>query len=242
MSLEGRMLSIGTEQLEVEHFLGASDMPEELDLDAFSGASGQSTIGRRAIIRGAEILSITPDAISPSALEEREAGDVGAEIISYSSAWEIDKQYAGAEFGTLVHRFFELGSAGDAVKERLAQNALSEGISEELIAQIRGRVDDFETWMNGFFPVQAVQRELPILALTDQGTLMNGLVDLVVETKKGIWIIDHKSDQIEDSLTAFGKYQAQLGAYADALGKSGENVLGVAIHWIRNGDVVLQRF
>ena len=93
----------------------------------------------------------------------------------------------------------------------------------------------------GYFKDHAVQRELPILALTDQGTLMSGLVDLVVETEEGVWIIDHKSDQIDDSLAAFGKYQAQLGAYADALRKSGVHVLGVGIHWIRNGEVVLQR-
>jgi ATP-dependent exoDNAse (exonuclease V) beta subunit len=68
---------------------------------------------------------------------------------------------------------------------------------------------------------------------------MNGLVDLVVEMEEGIWIIDHKSDRIDDSLAAFGKYQAQLGAYTDALKKSGENVLGTAIHWIRQGDVVV---
>jgi len=71
--------------------------------------------------------------------------------------------------------------------------------------------------------------------------VINGLVDLVVETEEGCWIIDHKSDQIDDSTAAFGKYKAQLKAYEDSLKNTGKNILGVAIHWIRQGDVIMQR-
>ena len=70
---------------------------------------------------------------------------------------------------------------------------------------------------------------------------MNGLIDLVVETVDGYRIVDHKSDQIEDALVALGNYQAQPGAYADALSRSGKNLLGTAVHLMRRGELILDK-
>ena len=63
----------------------------------------------------------------------------------------------------------------------------------------------------------------------------------MVETAHGYWIIDHKSDAIEDVRTSLAAYWPQLAAYADAVSKvsGGRPVLGVGINWIRKGEVVL---
>ena len=68
---------------------------------------------------------------------------------------------------------------------------------------------------------------------------MTGWIDLVVHTDEGAWIIDHKSDRVDDGRETFGSYLPRLWAYADALQKLGINVLGVGVDRIRRGEVVL---
>ncbi|RLA40445.1 MAG: hypothetical protein DRR42_25865, partial [Gammaproteobacteria bacterium] len=240
IELCGRQLKVGEEMIEVEHFLGAQELPGDLELSELAGSSGLSSIGRRAITPSSEELQTTPDGVSPSTIEKGASEQTEAEVLSYAPALEIDGEYAGAEFGTLVHRFFEVGNTPEPIKQRLAEAARIEGLTSELVDNLLARVECFDTWLVDQFSPSSIHRELPIIALTDEGSVMNGLIDMVLETDDGCWIIDHKSDQIDDSMAAFGNYQTQLAAYKDALEKSGEKVLGTAIHWIRKGDIVLQ--
>ena len=71
--------------------------------------------------------------------------------------------------------------------------------------------------------------------------MVSGTADLVVETDSGLWIIDHKSDQIEEPVAAFDGYRPQLESYAKLLQSMGHDVVGLGINWIRRGEVVLQR-
>ena len=73
------------------------------------------------------------------------------------------------------------------------------------------------------------------------GTVVSGMADLIVHTAQGAWIVDHKSDAIEDPVQAFVKYEGQLRAYADAVAATGTTVAGVAVHWVRSGEVVMRR-
>ncbi len=57
---------------------------------------------------------------------------------------EIDAKYAGTEFGTLVHRFFEVGDAPESIKIRLAEAARKEGLPADLIETLGARVDSSE--------------------------------------------------------------------------------------------------
>ena len=71
--------------------------------------------------------------------------------------------------------------------------------------------------------------------------LFRGVADLVIETAHGLWIIDHKSDQVNDPDVAFKNYRPQLKSYAKALVREGATVLGIGINWIRSGEVVVER-
>jgi hypothetical protein len=70
---------------------------------------------------------------------------------------------------------------------------------------------------------------------------VSGTADLIVQTTTGAWIIDHKSDPIDEPVQPYLAYEPQLAAYAAALTAAGNQVAGTAIHWIRRGEVVLQR-
>ncbi len=84
-------------------------------------------------------------------------------------------------------------------------------------------------------------REKPVLALDQLGSVMSGMFDLIVETPAGLWEIDHKSDQGDDTVQAFAVCRARFESYATVLAKRGNVVLGMAINWVRRGEVMLER-
>lgn len=53
-------------------------------------------------------------------------------------------------------------------------------------ASFHDSVADFENWSKGDFASKSVARELPILAFDENGSVISGIVDLVVETGEGI--------------------------------------------------------
>lgn len=77
--------------------------------------------------------------------------------------------------------------------------------------------------------------------VNENSSVVSGTVGLVVEIDDGIWIVDHKSDQIEDPEAALSNYLPQLECYAKSMSSMGCKVLGVAINWIRRGEIVLVR-
>ena len=102
-------------------------------------------------------------------------------------------------------------------------------------------MNSFEQWVAGHFSATAVHRELPLLGLDDNDSVLSGTADLVLETDSGLWILDHKSDPIEDPEAAFNGYRPQLECYANLLQSMGHTVLGVGINWVRRGAIVLHR-
>lgn len=238
IALNGHELSIGDETLEVGHSLGAQELPMDLALEAGGDASGISSIGRRAIKSDSESIATTPDSISPSTLDKSDRPVPDIEVLRYAPALEIDGDFAGAEFGILVHRFFELGVAPTQLREQLAASACLSGLPDGLVHTLNERVTTFEAWLSSQFEPVQVLRELPILALDQAGSVLSGLIDMVVETKDGCWIIDHKSDQVTDSVEAFAHYSVQLEAYRETLQAAGYVVAGTAINWIRTGELV----
>jgi ATP-dependent helicase/nuclease subunit A len=70
-------------------------------------------------------------------------------------------------------------------------------------------------------------REVPVAATVD-GVLVEGFVDLLVETPEGLVVVDYKTDRVPDEHeleAALDRYAVQAGAYALAL----EAALGRAV-------------
>ena len=62
-------------------------------------------------------------------------------------------------------------------------------------------------------------REVPVAAIVD-GVLVEGFIDLLVETPDGLVVVDYKTDQLPtdaDLDSAVGRYAIQGAAYALAL-------------------------
>ena len=221
---------------------GASELPEEFGVDDGITSSALATIGRRAIQRGVVPDGLVLDSVVPSGLDgipSSETARQPLESIRYHEGLELEIELSGTALGTFLHRCFEvLGVNAELAAQISAITGVE--ISDGDASSIINSVASFERWMTDHFSAKAVHRELPLLGLDDNGSVVSGTADLVLETEGGVWIIDHKSDQIDDPEMAFDHYRPQLECYSNLLQSMGHKVLGLGINWIQRGEVVCE--
>lgn len=236
-------LHVGTTKFACRVTPGPSEMPEDLELSTVPTVTELPVVGRRAVEPGAVPQGLTPDSRTPSALAfevPAAATAEGVEVLRYGDPLAVEVGQTGTALGSFLHRAFEvLGARPDLAAElpRITAVDLSEATIKELAQAVAG----FEAWVVATFKPTAVQREWPLLYVDAAGTVVSGTADLVVHTTDGVWVIDHKSDAIEDSVAGFAKYEGQLQAYADAIAATGTTVAGVGVNWVRRGEVVIRR-
>jgi len=222
---------------------GASELPEELGTGEGAVPEVLATIGRRAIQRGIAPEGLVPDSVVPSnmeSLQNTEPAGQPLESIRYHEGLTLEIDLSGTALGTFLHRCFEVLGV-NAELARTISSFISAEIADGDVSVIADSVTGFERWMAAHFLPNAVHRELPLLGIDENGSVVSGTADLVVETDSGLWVIDHKSDQIEEPVAAFDGYRPQLESYAKLLQSMGHDVVGLGINWIRRGEVVLQR-
>jgi ATP-dependent exoDNAse (exonuclease V) beta subunit len=223
--------------------------PAETDLAPSVAASeGEpiaplSTIGRRAIAYRPVSGELTPETVSPSLLHGEPGKASLAGLLqeeTYGSPLETVLAVVGADRGLLLHKCFEV-LGGRPGRVDLLEKATGMTIDKKGWSRLESAVGDFERWLAGRFQSLRVVREVPLLGLDGRGSVVSGVLDLLVETAGGYWILDHKSDITDDRTARFEAYLPQLRCYADLVGKAfpGKPVLGVAIHWISYGKVNL---
>lgn len=223
-------------------FQGESELPGDFEFDSGNGEASLPVVGRRAIRRATAPPDMTPDSVAASSLAADDQAAVPArlEVFQYGEGLHVDTGLSGTELGTYLHRCFEvLGSRPD-LAERMTQVV---GVVMDPIAstQIATAIAQFEDWLRKQFEIESMMREWPVLALDENGSVVSGEADLVVQTPKGAWVLDHKSGWTENPVGTFQKYRPQLDAYARALVAEGRTVLGTGLNLIRSGQVVLQR-
>lgn len=219
---------------------GGKLLPDEID-DLIETDTKLRATGRRAIIESEVICSLTPDSISPSILKDRnDLESIEQKIIikQYADEIQIESELSANILGTALHRIFEIIGHRPDLVDNLEGNIGAE-LDSDTLTKVCERVREFESWVEDYFSPDEIFRELPFLSINENGSVVNGTVDLVIKNNDGIVIIDHKSDLVENSTESFEKYRNQLSMYAKALEEEMGTVVSVGIHWIRNGEVVL---
>ncbi len=243
VSDQDALISVGDESFPCAVWKGGSELPEETGGGEEGSPGTLSTTGRRAIRRGIVPDSLHPDRMVPSGLVARPGSEVGAELhlksIRYHDGLDLDIELAGTSLGTFLHRCFEVLGSNPGLAGNLSKITGIE-LDEANSSSITACVESFEKWLLDHFVTRTVHRELPLLGLDKIGSVVSGTADLVLETDGGVWIIDHKSDQVDDPEMAFSNYRPQLEGYSQLLGSMGHNVLGMGINWIRRGEVVYE--
>ena len=199
--------------------------------------------GRRAIGKKPLPIDLTPEAITPSSLHNEAAQTPGKrKDEKYGDVLALD--IAGVDpmrKGTIVHRAFEI-LAGHPERAGMLSDAAEVALAPEQAAGIAAAVAAFDTWLQATCKPQAIQAEVPLLTLDTKGTIVSGFADMILETEDGLWVIDHKSDQVPtDQLRdeRFNIYFPQLESYADALGNARKDkpVRGIILNWVSFGMV-----
>jgi ATP-dependent exoDNAse (exonuclease V) beta subunit len=201
-----------------------------------------SVFGRRALEYRSLPADLTPETVIPSALQGDEAAGASPLLIeeTYGPLLETVLPMEGAERGRLLHKWFEV-LGGRAGREDFLERATGVALEKDVAEVLCGAVAAFDRWVEGRFHPLRVRREIPILGLDARGSVVSGVLDLLVETVEGYWILDHKSDIAADRPARFEFHLPQLRCYADIIGKAlpGKRVLGTGIHWITYGTVIL---
>jgi ATP-dependent helicase/nuclease subunit A len=147
--------------------------------------------------------------------------------------------------GHAVHGFLAADRPHLANDERLALAAsLLErfGIASSITApEVVAAATHFWAWIGGRFPGAALHREWPVAHRTDTGTLVAGTADLVIESRDGTSIVDHKTFPGRDTaaLQRARDYSGQVAAYASAIrAATGDPITSTWIHFPVLGQVV----
>ncbi len=108
-------------------------------------------------------------------------------------------------------------------------------------AQLPEASDRLAAWIDSRWSGATWRREWPLQHRLQEGTILRGVADLVLETAAGLVLLDHKSfpGSRAQATERAAEYAGQLAAYAHALeAASGKQVIGAYIHLPVSGVVM----
>jgi ATP-dependent helicase/nuclease subunit A len=199
------------------------------------------TFGRRALIAspprdpGGEMFK-TPSSLSM----EEDLGPAHTDTADYKQPLALDMEIIGADYGTMIHRCFEVLTASPNSKSLLA-DATGYAITEAQAGAIAASHEAMMGWLRGNLSASEIMPEVPFSVSTGDGVVCTGLIDLLIDTPNGYWVIDHKTDRAIGEESIFGHYWPQLLAYREALEGLGLIVAGVGLNLVNEGKMLLVR-
>jgi len=146
-------------------------------------------------------------------------------------------EHRADQVGTWIHQCYQVLISKPELMPRLLIKIPALNKPEELQEQLIQQVERLKNWCGSNWETENYRTELPLLAQVEKGVTLNGIVDLLIESKEGYWIVDHKTD-LDISDQQFNHHLPQLLAYAKYL-KLSKPVLGIAINWVRAGKLTV---
>lgn len=125
--------------------------------------------------------------------------------------------------GTAIHACLALSFTNrnralsiDEVEQILAGFAVSDGV---VAAAVLRQVNALHAWIKSSWENAVPYAEYPVQSVLETGQVLNGRIDLLLDTEDGWVLIDHKSSQLAPDHWAqlAEEYGAQLAAYAKAI-------------------------
>jgi hypothetical protein len=239
MTLQDGKLATGEQALTCTVREVGKESPDVVPAMPNGGMLLQPVVYRQLIVKRVFDTHLTPESVSPSTLKGDTKVDLSGVIQEQvAPALNLDLKVSGAVRGDLLHRALEV-LAGDSARAELVVGSTGYPFTADQVAAITETMVGFEAWLKTALGASNVGREVPLLALNANGSVVSGAVDVLARTDKGYWIIDYKSDETDDYDARFRMYLPQLLAYADALrqSESVQPVCGIAIFWIITGEV-----
>ena len=200
-------------------------------------------IGRVAIRRAPIVLPTRPDTVSPSLLVPSAEPAAPKEITVHRYAEPIVLPAGlfsdAAEQGTVLHHCVRTLLLRPDLSEALFAS-VGVALPEESKTAIKQSASGLRALLDRL-GITIIGTEVPILAKRPDGAVMNGLIDLLGRGPKGLFLLDHKSDRVEDPAASAAAYLPQLLAYMEGLISVNSNggTMEAGINWLSLGAVAL---
>ncbi len=176
--------------------------------------------------------------MTATARAEVDGAPATIEVISVVAPEDRQKRPKGAAFGALVHGVLALASL-EAEQDDLLPLAAMEarvlGVGEELagaaaqVAHAALRHDVLQRAREAELRGEC-RRETPVAFVSDDGVLVEGVVDLAFREQGTWWVVDFKTDV--DLTTRKDAYARQVGYYVEGIARAtGEPAKG-ALLWV----------
>ena len=147
--------------------------------------------------------------------------------------------------GEVFHGFLaaDNGDRSPIERREMARGLIERwGLAEALGSEdVVAAADHMRVWIEATWPGARWRREWPLLHRLNNGSLVRGSADLVLELDKALVLIDHKTfpgsaDQAREAAVGYG---GQIKMYAEALeAATGKELEGAFIHLPVSGMVV----
>ena len=200
-------------------------------------------IGRVAIRRAPIAPPKCPDMVSPSLLVPSAEPTAPKEVTVHRYGEPIVVPAGlfsdAAEQGTVLHHCVRtLLLRPDLSKALFA--SLDFSLPEETKTAIKQSASGLRALLDRL-GITIIGTEVPVLAKRADGAVMNGLIDLLGRGPKGLFLLDHKSDRVDDPVVSAAAYFPQLSAYVEGLiGIEHDTVPPEAgINWLSLGAIAV---
>jgi len=219
---------------------GNDGTPPEIS-DAALTVENLPTYGRRALKTSSMQASGSELYTSPSSLvTEMTTDKVSTEEFDYGQPLTLEMELAGAEYGTMIHRCFEVLTLSPDSKSSLA-DATGYAITEGQATVIASSHEAMTGWLKKNLSASQITAEVPFSVMAQNASVCTGLIDLLIESPDGFWVIDHKTDRAIGEEEIFDHYWPQLQAYKESLEGLGLDVAGVGLNLVNEGKLLLKR-
>jgi len=148
--------------------------------------------------------------------------------------WPRCKQDEYDLLGNAFHGFFAIIPQTD--QRLLANWQQQNAVKPQTVITACQRLYD---WIKSEFPGSSVTCEVPMTWRNEHGQLLQGFIDMLIDTGDGFVIVDHKTTIKSDPLAEAASHAAQLDSYRKAVEKAtGKKVLKTIIHFPLMGRCV----
>jgi ATP-dependent exoDNAse (exonuclease V) beta subunit len=176
--------------------------------------------------------------ISPSSMEGKDAGSAIGEKVEIGAGIGVTVFSKPEELGNCVHSYLAVAEIEKDECQQLAKKVVRQWGVESVMAfdKLVRAGKQLRTFIDKRWAGAKIYTEVPMSFELPTGQVSEGFIDMLVETKDGYVIIDHKMVRSFEEEKLKVAYGAQLQCYRNAVEKAtGKKVLQTFLHLPNQG-------
>jgi ATP-dependent exoDNAse (exonuclease V) beta subunit len=176
--------------------------------------------------------------ISPSSMEGKDAGAAIGEKVEIGAGIGVTVFSNPEELGNCVHSYLAVAEIEKDECQQLAEKVVRQWGVESVMAfdKLVRAGEQLRTFIDERWAGAKIHTEVPMSFELSTGQVSEGFIDMLVETKDGYVIIDHKMVRPFEEEKLKVTYGAQLQCYRNAVEKAtGKKVLQTFLHLPNQG-------